>query len=98
MKKILFVTNMELPRTGMEVATAKIKEDIPGFDFFDVVQTDDSENWGRFGKNGLRGRRSFSWPGWEQGFRVIFCGKWRIFWCADGAVTFSTSPIPATIN
>ena len=44
MKKILFVTNMDLPRTGMEVATAKIKEDLPGFDFFDVVQTDDSEN------------------------------------------------------
>lgn len=48
MRKILFVTNMELPRTGMEAAAAKIKKDISAFDFFDVVQTDDSEIWGAF--------------------------------------------------
>ena len=55
MKKILFVTNMELPRTGMEAAAEKIKEDIPGFDFFDVVQTDDSERWGAFWEKRLEG-------------------------------------------
>lgn len=45
MKRIVVVTNMENHRVGMELAVAASQKDFPGFDFFEIIQVNDSEVW-----------------------------------------------------